>query len=239
MVFEHTHQIGHPLCQRLHRHMSEAQANKHVVPITIYFEETNTWANYTGPDMDTPKSPNEPFPTIPNGFPHVEGRCPSCHLSSLFLGDGGGITCGNLHCENPLAAGEAISAAYQADISKTQARLWEDHDGAPFPAAIQDKINIVKRWWDAICEADFEQMAPKIGEYTSADLEIMGIVMDKWGISAPGEGMEAATLWYILGKVARAVAAYREGRQPSEDTLHDIVVYGMMSRRIREIGTWP
>lgn len=101
------------------------------------------------------------------------------------------------------------------------------------------KVDELREWWMAVAAADFELMAPKIGEYTAADLEIMGVVMEHWGISAPEGGMEAATVWYILGKVARAVAAYREGRQPSEDTLHDIVVYGMMTRRMRETGEWP
>jgi hypothetical protein len=54
-----------------------------------------------------------------------------------------------------------------------------------------------------------------------------------------GSGAEAATLWYALGKVARAVAAYREGRLPSDDTLHDLSVYAMMARRIRQTGRWP
>lgn len=96
-------------------------------------------------------------------------------------------------------------------------------------------------WWEGVSREDFEQMAPKVGEYTSADLEVMGTVMEQWGIAAPekGAGMEAACVWYLLGKVARAVAAYREGRAPSEDTLHDITVYSMMARRIRETGEWP
>lgn len=108
------------------------------------------------------------------------------------------------------------------------------------PAA-DDRTADLRAWWEATSSGDFEEMAPKVGEYTSADLEVMGAVMQQWGIAAPeqGAGMEAACLWYLLGKVARAVAAYREGRQPSEDTLHDITVYSMMARRIRETGEWP
>ena len=112
------------------------------------------------------------------------------------------------------------------------------------------------QWWHELVEQDLKPLLPKIAEYTSADLEVMGAVMQEWGLvgsegdgsarpstaDSPGAsapGMEAACLWYILGKVARCVAAYKEGRLPSEDTLHDISVYAMMARRIRETGRWP
>jgi len=97
----------------------------------------------------------------------------------------------------------------------------------------------LERWWYETARADLQAMGPKVAEYTSADLEIMGTVMESWQLSAPQAGTEAAVMWYILGKVARAVAAYREGREPSEDTLHDITVYSMMARRIRSAGGWP
>ena len=104
-----------------------------------------------------------------------------------------------------------------------------------------DRAEDLQAWWQTTSDEDMREMLPKVSEYTSSDLEVMGTVMQQWGIAAPelGAGMEAACLWYLLGKVARAVAAYREGRRPSEDTLHDITVYSMMARRIRETGDWP
>lgn len=33
--------------------------------------------------------------------PWVKGRCPACKTSSLFVGAGGYLTCGNLPCPNP------------------------------------------------------------------------------------------------------------------------------------------
>jgi hypothetical protein len=106
---------------------------------------------------------------------------------------------------------------------------------------LEDNFRVadLREWWRGVSEADFEAGVPKIGEYTAADLQIMGTVMETWGLSAPKEGIEAAIMFYILGKVARAVAAYREGRQPSIDTLHDITYYSMMARRVRETGEWP
>lgn len=93
-------------------------------------------------------------------------------------------------------------------------------------------------WWLNTAAKDVEELIPKVAEYTSADLEVMGDVMKQWGL-ATDSGMEAACAWYLLGKIARCVAAYREGREPSADTLHDITVYSMMMRRIRETERWP
>lgn len=38
----------------------------------------------------------------------VQGRCPACRHSALFLGDGGYITCGNLQCTDPEAATDML-----------------------------------------------------------------------------------------------------------------------------------
>jgi hypothetical protein len=48
---------------------------------------------------------SKPFP---DGFARVQGRCPACRMSALFLGDGGYITCGNLQCTDPCAANELL-----------------------------------------------------------------------------------------------------------------------------------
>lgn len=38
----------------------------------------------------------------------VQGRCPACGASSLFLGDGGHVTCARLECPKPEAADELL-----------------------------------------------------------------------------------------------------------------------------------
>jgi hypothetical protein len=45
---------------------------------------------------------------FPHGFTRVQGRCPACRHSALFLGDGGYITCGNLQCTDPAAATDML-----------------------------------------------------------------------------------------------------------------------------------
>jgi len=94
-------------------------------------------------------------------------------------------------------------------------------------------------WWMRTAKGDIEKMLPKVAEYTASDLVLMGQFLAEWTGLDPKAGPEAACCFYLLGKVARSVAAYKEGRLPSDDTLHDIVIYGTMMRRIRECGGWP
>lgn len=34
-------------------------------------------------------------------YPHVQGKCPACGSNSLFLGEGGYVTCGMRPCPQP------------------------------------------------------------------------------------------------------------------------------------------
>jgi hypothetical protein len=85
-------------------------------------------------------------------------------------------------------------------------------------------------WVLRTVEADFRSILPKVVEYGSVDLEVMGA-------ATPG-GIEAATEFYLLGKVARAMSAHQDGRKPSADTLKDQLIYSIMIRFIREHGYW-
>ena len=98
-------------------------------------------------------------------------------------------------------------------------------------------------WWRLQAEAELDKTLPKVREYSAVDLEIMGAAM----LAGPGVrirrpqgfGIEMAIAFYVLGKVSRAIGAYQEGRQPSDDTWFDIGVYARMAQRVREEGTWP
>lgn len=39
-----------------------------------------------------------------DAFPQVQGKCPACGWGSLFLGDGGYVTCSRIECSQPDAA---------------------------------------------------------------------------------------------------------------------------------------
>lgn len=41
---------------------------------------------------------------VGRGFPKVQGKCPSCGRTSLFVGVGGYVTCASLECADPVAA---------------------------------------------------------------------------------------------------------------------------------------
>lgn len=96
-------------------------------------------------------------------------------------------------------------------------------------------------WWAAVAAEDVEPAAIKAKEYGSTDLVIIGRTMREM-IGIPPDVVtdeEIGIMFYGLGKIARAISAIGAGRKPSDDTWHDITVYSMMVRRVREVGTWP
>lgn len=87
----------------------------------------------------------------------VQGRCPACGWTSLFLGDGGHVTCSRLECPNPCAAdqllhGEHVGAATplvcsderhaakvadlerQLDQAREECRNWAEAESADIAA---------------------------------------------------------------------------------------------------------
>jgi hypothetical protein len=92
-------------------------------------------------------------------------------------------------------------------------------------------VKDLEDWWRRTAQADLELVIPKLQEYGSLDLELIGLAL--------GSDAEAGVMYYLLGKAGRAVSAYRRGALPSEDTLVDATIYAMMARRIRETGRWP
>lgn len=94
-------------------------------------------------------------------------------------------------------------------------------------------------WWAETAAADAEAAATKAEEYGAVDLVIMGTALETMLPEGEVDGQELAIAFYLLGKIARALSAYQRGETPSDDTFHDITVYSMMVRRIRQNGEWP
>lgn len=96
-------------------------------------------------------------------------------------------------------------------------------------------------WWSVVADSDVGPAEIKAKEYGSLDLKIIGSTLREMVGIAPDiiSDEEIGMTFYLLGKVARAVSAISAGRKPSDDTWHDVVVYGMMVRRVRETGQWP
>ncbi|MEU0979006.1 hypothetical protein ABZ488_07285 [Streptomyces griseus] len=47
-------------------------------------------------------------------MPDVAGSCPACGAASLFLGEGGHVTCARIECPNPCAADELLHGGEEA-----------------------------------------------------------------------------------------------------------------------------
>lgn len=112
---------------------------------------------------------------------------------------------------------------------------------SPRPQATGDQMDLAS-WWLYTAAGEVDAMMPKVIEYGATDLAWVGRQMAE----AQGrlnvhdeEAAEIGIYWFILGKMARWGAAVREGRRPSDDTLHDIGVYVRMAQRVRDAGGWP
>lgn len=47
-------------------------------------------------------------------MPDVQGHCPACGATSLFLGEGGHVTCSRIDCPNPCAADDLLHGGEEA-----------------------------------------------------------------------------------------------------------------------------
>ena len=99
------------------------------------------------------------------------------------------------------------------------------------------------QWWHDKAEEEVHGVVPKAEEYGSVDLEIVGFALRQLRASngeIPTSNAELGIAFYLLGKVARVIGAYADGRSPSDDTWHDMAVYTKMGQRVRETdGRWP
>ena len=115
------------------------------------------------------------------------------------------------------------------DINKDQRRATE----IPSPMALYD-------WWIDAAKDEAEQTIKKMLEYGSGDLVAVG----RQVISLAGRppvsdsvAMETGCLFYLIGKMERAISAHRRGSTPSDDTWFDIAVYSKMVLAKRN-GIW-
>lgn len=94
-------------------------------------------------------------------------------------------------------------------------------------------------WWEVETKKEIESVIPKAVEYGSADLKVIGYALSQM-IGEP-KGVtndELGIAFYVLGKVARLVGSYADGRRPSDDTWHDIAIYTKMAQFAREHNGW-
>lgn len=105
--------------------------------------------------------------------------------------------------------------------------------------------NEIEKAMYAMFSRDMAALKEKALEYGAADLKIMGKAMESLlpdsGLDAESmrrAGLEMAIGFYAMGKAARLYGAWEKGREPSEDTWHDLGIYAYMARIVREQGKW-
>jgi hypothetical protein len=78
----------------------------------------------------------------PKAFPDVQGRCPACGWTTLFLGAGGHVTCARLDCPNPCAADDQLHQTRPAEAALARiATLADQHPAGIDTALIHEALD--------------------------------------------------------------------------------------------------
>lgn len=103
----------------------------------------------------------------------------------------------------------------------------------------------LNQWWMKTAKEHYDAVGPKADEYggkgVARDLVDIGLRVARLQSRyvTDEEAVELGIQFYLAGKVARWDAAILDGRRVSDDTLLDIVIYGMMALRNRAVNGWP
>lgn len=103
----------------------------------------------------------------------------------------------------------------------------------------------LRQWWNRTADCDISSSLDKIVAYggSGAAYDLIATGHDLAAMNGrkvdDSEAIELGIAFYLSSKVNRWMAAIIDGRRPSDDTLLDIVFYGMMARRNRAVGGWP
>jgi hypothetical protein len=96
-------------------------------------------------------------------------------------------------------------------------------------------------WWMDHAADEAQMVIPKAIAYGADDLLQIGRQM-AGAINRDVTDAQAAELgiaFYAMGKIARIMAAVKEGRDPNIDSWLDLGVYAKMAQRVRITGGWP
>ncbi|XAO35661.1 hypothetical protein SEA_FIRECASTLE_54 [Microbacterium phage FireCastle] len=148
------------------------------------------------------------------------------------------------------AVSEVLQGAFQHGVNYNAWEPVEDQEVQGTRDGVRGTA--LYRWWMETAHNEIAPMVDKITEYggsnRATDLTELGRVMVESGVKHPpilaGPEQDAfyqelGCFFYLQGKFGRWVAAIKEGRPVSDDTLHDIGIYVRMVQRIRAAGGWP
>lgn len=151
---------------------------------------------------------------------HCECACHS--LSNL---------CGHGNDPDKCALDDCARLRFIAGDDSEPEQVMTDLDGEPS----------LFTWWMNTAAADVKACIPKLEEYGSGDLLAIGDTLCRmigWDDAPNRAKAEVGIAFYLLGKIERCMEAYAHQKLPSDDTYKDLVTYGMMVRRVRDIGAW-
>ena len=99
----------------------------------------------------------------------------------------------------------------------------------------------LETWWEDTTDAELTSLLPKVIEYGSHDLKIIGDIMLLLKPELQGKinPEEMGIAFYALGKIARIMGGYADGIAPSDDSWHDLAIYARMAQRVRDAEGWP
>lgn len=102
-----------------------------------------------------------------------------------------------------------------------------------------NKQQRLTNWWVRNAETTAEATAAKCAEYGSHDLYAIGHNVAKMNrrTVSNSEAFEIGCLFYVLGKIERALSAVQRGETASDDTWFDLSVYATMVQAHRA-GVW-
>ncbi|CAB4215020.1 hypothetical protein UFOVP1616_33 [uncultured Caudovirales phage] len=140
--------------------------------------------------------------------------------SNPLNADGGGPSTGAAPWQRASENATAFTQAYKSKSPATTDHLTE--------------------WWTQKSNNELADVLPKAVEYGSTDLKVIGFAL-RQAIGKTNEEVtdeELGIAFYMLGKSARLIGAYSDGRKPSDDTWDDISIYAKMAQFARAHGFW-
>ena len=109
----------------------------------------------------------------------VQGRCPACGWASLFLGDGGHVTCSRLDCPGPCAADELLHGESGAAALATIGRIRKLAAELFVEGATHTHRNIGRQLLNALQPPEDGRDGPSVAECAKADR--------RWPLEKAGE----------------------------------------------------
>ena len=113
-------------------------------------------------------------------------------------------------------------------------------------------VEILTDWWVQKARTEADMVCAKAIDYGATDLRDLGYQVLEMAGRRPnpdrydgdqeywdGYATEVGIVFYAQGKLARIVAAIKEGRRPNVDSWLDLGVYARMAQRVHEAGGWP